>query len=193
MTYNNRYNILDKIIAKFRSKEITKNFNLKNKKILDFGCGSNFFELKKRYSNCSKVTLIDKLGEPFKDGNTEFLNYKDLNELNDLDKKIINKDYDLIFLLAVIEHLDEPENVIKILKKKISDNGTIFITAPGKKSKWILEFLAFKLKLINADLVREHKRYYDKLEYEKLSKLTDTKIIKFYYFELGLNTVCLIK
>ena len=193
MTYNNRYNILDKIIAKFRSKEITKNFNLKNKKILDFGCGSNFFELKKRYSNCSKVTLIDKLGEPFKDGNTEFLNYKDLNDLYDLDKKITNKDYDLIFLLAVIEHLDEPENVIKILKKKISDNGTIFITAPGKKSKWILELLAFKLKLINADLVREHKRYYDKLEYDKLSKLANTKIIKFYYFEFGLNTVCLMK
>jgi len=190
MTYHNRYNILDKIIAKFRSKEITKNFNLENKKILDFGCGSNFFELKNKYSNCSKVTLIDKLGEPFKDGNTEFYNY---NDLNDLDQKITNKDYDLIFLLAVIEHFDEPENIIKILKKKISDKGIIFITAPGKKSQWILEFIAYKLKLINAELVREHKRYYDKLEYEKLSKLSDTKIIKFYYFEFGLNTVCLMK
>ena len=45
----------------------------------------------------------------------------------------------------------------------------MFITAPGKKSKWILEFLAYKLKLINAELIREHKRYYDKFEYEKLS------------------------
>ena len=69
----------------------------------------------------------------------------------------------------------------------------IFITAPGKKSQWILEFIAYKLKLINAELVREHKRYYDELEYEKLSKLADTKIIKFYYFEFGLNTVCLMK
>ena len=48
-------------------------------------------------------------------------------------------------------------------------------------------------KLINAELIREHKRYYDKFEYEKLSKLSDTKIIKFYYFEFGLNTVCLMK
>ena len=75
MTYNNRYNILDKIIAKFRSREITKNFNLEGKKILDFGCGPSLNELKNRYSTCSKVTLVDKLGEPFKDGNTEFLNY----------------------------------------------------------------------------------------------------------------------
>ena len=83
--------------------------------------------------------------------------------------------------------------ILMNLKKKISDNGIIFITAPGKKSKWILEFLAYKLKIINAELLKEHKRYYDELEYEKLSKLADTKIIKFYYFEFGLNTVCLMK
>ena len=46
MTYNNRYYIIDKIIAKFRSREITKNFNLEDKKILDFGCGSNLKNLK---------------------------------------------------------------------------------------------------------------------------------------------------
>ena len=191
MTYNNRYNILDKIIAKFRSREITKNFNLEGKKILDFGCGPSLNELKNRYSTCSKVTLIDKLGEPFKHENTEFINFD--NDLNDLDQKITYKDYDFIFLLAVIEHLDEPENIIKILKKKILDNGILFITAPGKKSKWILEFLGYKLKIINAELLKEHKRYYDKLEYEKLSKLADIKIIKFYYFEFGLNTACLMK
>jgi len=191
MTYNNKYYIVDKIIAKFRSREITKNFNLDGKKILDFGCGSNFKELKNRYSTCSKVTLIDKLGEPFKYENTDFINFN--NDLNDLDQKITYKDYDFIFLLAVIEHIDEPENIIKILKKKISNNGILFITAPGKKSKWVLELLAYKLKIINAELLKEHKRYYDELEYEKLSKLADTKIIKFYYFEFGLNTVCLMK
>ena len=191
MTYNNKYYFVDKIIAKFRSREIKKNFNLENKKILDFGCGSNFKELKSRYSDCSKITLIDKLGEPFKHENTEFINFN--NDLNDLDQKITYKDYDFIFLLAVIEHLDKPENIIKILKKKISDNGILFITAPGKKSKWILEFLGYKLKIINAELLKEHKRYYDELEYEKLSKLADIKIIKFYYFEFGLNTVCLMK
>ena len=52
MAYNNKYNILDKIISNFRSREIKKNFNLKNKKILDFGCGPNFKDLEKRYSLC---------------------------------------------------------------------------------------------------------------------------------------------
>ena len=191
MIYTNKYSIIDKIIAKFRSREITKNFNLEGKKILDFGCGPNFTELKNTYSTCSKVTLMDKLGEPFKHENTEFINFN--NDLHDLDQKITNKDYDFIFLLAVIEHIEKPENILKILKKKISDDGILFITAPGKKSQWILEFLAFKLKIINEELLKEHKRYYDESEYEKLSKLAGTKIIKFYYFEFGLNTVCLMK
>jgi len=191
MTYNNRFSIIDKIIAIFRNREIGKNFNLESKKILDFGCGSNFKDLNNRYSNCSEVTLIDKIGEPFNDGRTEFFNFN--GDLKYLDKKIADKNYDIIFLLAVIEHMDRPEDVINILKKKISDNGVLFLTAPGKKSQWILEFLAYKLKLINEELTREHKRYYDKFEYEKLSKLTSMKIIKFYYFELGLNTACLMK
>ena len=191
MSYTNKYNILDQIISNFRSREIRKNFDLKNKKILDFGCGPNFKDLEKRYSLCSKVTLIDKIGEPFNNDKIEFINFN--NDLEYLDNKIIFKDYDFIFLLAIIEHLEKPEDVIKILKKKLSDNGLLFITAPGKKSKRILELLAYKLKLINEELVREHKRYYDEFEYEKLSKLSNTKIIKFYYFEFGLNTVCLMK
>ena len=53
--------------------------------------------------------------------------------------------------------------------------------------------MAFRLKIINAELVREHKRYYDLDEYKKLSTLTNMRILKFYFFELGLNTVCLLK
>ena len=53
--------------------------------------------------------------------------------------------------------------------------------------------MAYKLKIINAELVREHKRYYDMDEYTKLSTLTNMKILKFYFFEFGLNTVCLLK
>ena len=96
-------------------------------------------------------------------------------------------------MLAVVEHLDHPENILNMLKNKLTTDGFILLTAPGKKSKWILEFMAYRLKIINAELVREHKRYYDLDEYNKLSALINMKIIKFYFFEFGLNTVCLLK
>ena len=84
------------------------------------------------------------------------------------------------------------------MNRKISVIGLGYVGLPvavafGKKSKVILEFLAFKLGVINADLVREHKRYYDKNEYDILSKKTDSIIKKFYFFQLGLNTVCILR
>ena len=101
--------------------------------------------------------------------------------------------YDIIILSAVIEHLDKPELILNILKKRLSKDGIIFLTAPSWKSKPILEFLGYKLNIINANLVNEHKRYYDLEEYKKLSKLVGMKIKKFYFFQFGLNTVCILR
>ena len=121
--------------------------------------------------------------------NLNYINYD--NDLNLLDEKVENNFYDIIILTAVIEHLDNPEKILNILKKLIN-NGIIFLTAPSWKSKPILEFLAYKLKVINEHLIREHKRYYDLEEYKKLSKLINLKIKKFYFFQFGMNTVCIL-
>tara|TARA_B100001250_G_scaffold414055_1_gene450432 strand:+ start:1186 stop:1758 length:573 start_codon:yes stop_codon:yes gene_type:complete len=187
----NSYNLLDKLIAHLRSRELKKNFSIVDKKILDFGCGSNFNKLKKIYKDCKEATLVDRVSEDFIEGKISFINYQ--NDITNLDQKIKNDTYDVIILSAVIEHLDSPEDILNILKYKLNQNGFFFLTAPGKKSQAILEFLAYKLGLINADLVREHKRYYDKNEYEILSKKTNLIIKKFYFFEFGLNTACILK
>ena len=189
--YNNSFNSLDKLIAKLRQREMKKNISLKNKNILDFGCGSNFKKLISVYKDCQSITAIDRTGSDFKIKNFYFYNYQD--DLNILEKKIMRQKFDVIILGAVIEHLDKPELVLNILKKRLSDDGIIFLTAPSWASKPILEFLGYKLNIINADLVREHKRYYDLDEYKKLSKLIKMDIKKFYFFQLGLNTVCILR
>jgi hypothetical protein len=53
--------------------------------------------------------------------------------------------------------------------------------------------MAFKLNLINADLVKEHKRYYNKDEYIDLAKKTESNLINFKYFLLGMNTIAILK
>lgn len=40
----------------------------------------------------------------------------------------------------------------------------LYITTPSKKSKKLLEFLAFKLKLISKEQILDHKNYFDKDE-----------------------------
>jgi len=191
MKYNNSFNALDKLIAKFREREIKKNISFHNKNILDFGCGSSFEKLIKTYKNCQSITAIDRTGVDFKKENFYFYNYED--DLEILKKKIIHQRFDIIILTAVIEHLEKPELILNILKERLNKDGILFLTAPSWKSKPILEFLGYKLNIINADLVKEHKRYYDLEEYKKLSKLVSMNIKKFYFFQLGLNTVCILR
>ena len=64
--YTNSYNILDKFIASFRLKEMKKNVSLEGKNVIDFGCGSDFTKLTNIYSECKKITAIDKTENDFK-------------------------------------------------------------------------------------------------------------------------------
>lgn len=187
----NNYNILDQLIAYLRNKELLKNDRIKGKKIIDFGCGSNFQDIEKRYKKAQEIVLIDRLGENFSKRNVKFINYKD--KLINIDHELKEKKFDIIILAAVIEHLDKPENVIKHMKKFLNNDGYFLLTAPSVHSKWLIEFLAFKLGVINADLVREHKRYYNKKEYEALSEKSGCDLVKFYFFELGMNTSAILK
>ena len=187
----NKYNILDQLIAYLRNKELLKNDRIKGKKIIDFGCGSNFRDIEKRYKESQQVVLIDRWGENFSKKNIKFINYKD--NLANIDYELKEEKFDIIILAAVIEHLDQPENVIKHMKKFLNNDGYFLLTAPSVHSQWLIEFLAYKLGVINADLVREHKRYYNKKEYETLSEKSGCDLVQFYFFELGMNTAAILK
>lgn len=191
MEYKNTYNTLDKLIAYLRNREVLNNNDLDNKNIIDFGCGSDFKSLKKRYGKTKEAFLIDRCAESFGEGKFTFVNYED--RIEKLDDKLKNKKFDIIIMCAIIEHLDFPENIINYLKKYLNNNGYFFLTAPSKYSKPLLEFLGYKLGIINKELLAEHKRYYNKNEYVELSKKTNLKLEKFYFFEFKMNTAAILK
>lgn len=191
MKFLNSYNILDKLISFIRNYELLKNKRIIGKKIIDFGCGSNFQNITKKYSKASRAVLIDLYGDDFIKNNIKFINYN--KDLNKIDIELKNEKFDIIILAAVIEHLDNPAAIIKFLKKFLNKNGYFLLTAPSIYSKPILEFMAFKLHLINEDLVREHKRYYNKDQYINLAKETESNLINFKFFLLGMNTIAILK
>ena len=191
MKFLNSYNILDKLISFIRNYELLKNKRIIGKKIIDFGCGSNFQNITKKYSKASRAVLIDLYGDDFIKNNIKFINYN--KDLNKIDIELKNEKFDIIILAAVIEHLDNPAVIIKFLKKFLNKNGYFLLTAPSIYSKPILEFMAFKLHLINEDLVREHKRYYNKDQYINLAKETESNLINFKFFLLGMNTIAILK
>tara|TARA_E500000178_G_C16985387_1_gene737931 strand:- start:715 stop:1290 length:576 start_codon:yes stop_codon:yes gene_type:complete len=191
MKLRNTYNILDQFIAYLRDREVQKNNNFKDMSILDFGCGSNFQSIKKKYKKAKDVFLVDIHSKSFNDGKFTFINYQ--NNFEFLSKKLNSKKFDIIIMSAIIEHVDFPEKLINFLKKYLTDDGYFFLTAPSVYSKPVLEFMGFKLGIINSDLLNEHKRYYNKKEYDDLSQKTNLNLEKFYFFELKMNTAAILK
>lgn len=98
---------------------------IKNKKVLDFGCGNGGFLFKcKDYT--SEVIGIE-LEIQFKD----FFKEKNLKVFEDLSEINLNEKFDLITAFHVFEHLKDPLMVLNELKKYLAKDGEIIIEVPN--------------------------------------------------------------
>lgn len=178
------FNFVDKFVAKLRLNQIV-DFVDEGEVVLDFGCGAKSFLL-----GC--VTKKIKLGigldyevKDAKEENVEYVNYK-------FDGKLPFKDefFNKIFLLAVLEHIevDQVEKLFLEFKRILKNSGEIILTTPTPVSKNMLEFLAYKMKIISSEEIRDHKKYYDKREINKLAERCGLKLIGYKLFQFGLNS-----
>lgn len=103
---------------------------------------------------------------------------------------------DVVLLMAVIEHVVYPENAVSLIKSiydKLNYGGYLIVTTPHKRSQKILEFLALKIKMINAEEILDHKHYYDKEELIVLMQQCGFVYVKHKYFQWGLNNLIICK
>ena len=96
-----------------------------NKSILDFGCGWGDFliQLKKHSKNCSGIELRKNCINFIKK------NYRNINISDNLNK--FKKNFDVITLFHVLEHIPNQVETLKKLKKKIKKGGKIIIEVPS--------------------------------------------------------------
>ena len=106
--------------------------NLKNKDILDFGCGwGGFLRNVKNYKSLSGIELRN-----------ECINYIQKNikkidisdNLNSFDKK-----FDIITMFHVLEHIPYQIKTLKLLKSKLKNKGKIIIEVPHAEDFLILQ------------------------------------------------------
>ena len=122
---------------------------IKNKIVLDFGCGNGDF-LYKSQNILKKGIGIDPGFAGKKHSDNKKINFlKKINQINDLDFK-----FDSIFLFHVFEHLVNPIEVLTQLQLKLKKNGNLIIEVPHANN-----LLLKKLKIksfINFTLWSEH-------------------------------------
>ena len=82
----------------------------------------------------------------------------------DRDLPFEDSSFDFITMLAVLEHLDNPEAILHECARILRPGGGLLLTVPSWYAKPVLEFLAFKLRVVNPDEIRDHKRYFNREE-----------------------------
>jgi 2-polyprenyl-3-methyl-5-hydroxy-6-metoxy-1,4-benzoquinol methylase len=124
------------LILNHINKKVIK---LKKKKILDLGCGSGF--------------TLKRVSELFPNNNLYAYDYdnknsKNIKRIKNLKKfytgniNKINNKFDLIILMHVFEHINNPINFLNSLKKKLNPGGVICIQSPNIEKNF-LDILTF--------------------------------------------------
>lgn len=176
--------IIDLFIEKVRTSKIIGDIK-SHSVILDLGCGYEATFLNLISNKIKKGVGLDISVTPIKTS----ANITLIKGKVDQDIKLNSNQFDNITALATIEHVKNPNKMIKESYRLLKKGGVLSITTPSKYSKPILEFLAFKLKLISATEISDHKRYYDKNTLRDVLTQNGFKEnkIEIEYFELGVN------
>ena len=100
--------------------------------------------------------------------------------------------YDTIFMLAIVEHLDNPAKLIKLLARYLSPCGVIIITTPSPIAERILSW-GSKLHIFNKEQIAQHKGLYSLTELAAMAKCANLKVAYYSTFELGLNQLIVFR
>ncbi len=170
-------------MSKYELKQIpfsshTKIINLveRGKTVLDVGCSKGFLaeELKKK--GCT-ITGVDNNREDLREAGK----YYDRTFLLDIENDAIKGKYDIIILGDILEHLSEPEKVLKNIIKSLNKEGYIILSVPN------IANIYARLKLLFGNFDYEEKGIFDKTHlrfftiksFNKLIREAGYSVIKF--------------
>jgi len=148
--------------------------HLFKKEVLDYGCnwGSFLNLIKNHCKSCSGVELRKAC--------INFINknYKSIDIKNNLNK--FNKNFDVITLFHVLEHMPKQVETLKKMRKKIKKNGKIIIEVPSA-----LDFLIFidLPEFKKFTFWSEHLLLHTEKSLKKVLKVSGFKNIRVHYFQ----------
>jgi 2-polyprenyl-3-methyl-5-hydroxy-6-metoxy-1,4-benzoquinol methylase len=131
--------------------------------LLDIGCGlypANLLGLEGRTRRAVGIDMEPPAGFP--SGKLSFVKYRIEKSL-----PFPADEFDSVTMLAVLEHLDHPEAVVRECFRVLKPGGRLIVTIPSNYSKPVLEVLA-ALAIISREEIYDHKHYFSRKQCEKL-------------------------
>ena len=164
---------------------------LKGGSFLDIGCSQG--EIIKHLPEGSEYTGIEGNKDYFQAARQQnpgkkFINlYLDEENAKHLDVGRV----DVIIALAVIEHMENPVDVLSAMRRYLKPGGRIIISTPSKKSELVLRF-GSKLRIFTSEM-HEHKKQFSKDELFDMVKRSGYRVELYKSFEIGMNHLIVIR
>lgn len=178
--------ILEPLLRKMRIRRVLPYIRAHgNCRLLDIGCG-----WEARLLRAVEPYIASGVGVDFKA--PELATGKIRTECLTLADRLPYADasFDLVTMLAVLEHLDQPEAILQEIQRVLAPGGQLVLTVPSKAARPVLEFLAFRLGVVSREEIADHKVYYDRDSLINLMGRAGLNVSKHCYFQLGMNNFC---
>lgn len=183
--------ILEPVLRKFRISRISQALPQKIDLLVDFGCGEEAGVLKDLANYYDQAIGLD--GRVFDQRISEkiLLKQANLNERVNLS----DASADVVICLAVLEHVLKPQQLLNEAYRILRPGGVLLLTTPSWAAKPILEFLSYKLKIVDRREIEDHQRYFWKQELKDMLKIAhfDLAKSKVTYFQIICNNFVVAK
>ena len=181
--------VLDRVIWHMRSTRIRKNLPRSVENVADCGCGRTAPLLQTLLGKgvVKNATGID-INPDFSVATKSLTLFKaDLNEPLPLKEE----SFDAVLSLATLEHLDRPDLHLREIYRALKPDGTLLLTTPSPRGKPVLEFLAYRLKLIDRREIEDHRQYFNSTMLETALENAGftTAAISARTFQFGMNNL----
>jgi cyclopropane fatty-acyl-phospholipid synthase-like methyltransferase len=178
------FNALDLFICRWRSRVVRRHIT-PGSTVMDFGCGHQALFLRAIQNDLKQGIGLDYDATPSQLApNIEIRNFHFEDRFDFPDGC-----FDQVSILAVLEHiaLDQVDTLFREFSRILTPGGRVLITTPTPAAKPVLEFLAFKLKIISAPEIADHRHYYNKTDLHALATRHDLRFDVYHKFLLGFN------
>ena len=174
--------ILEPILRKMRIKQVLPFIQkYDNCHLLDVGCGWEALLLHELEPYIKKGVGIDFKAPAIKTAKIETIQASFEKVL-----PFKNDQFDVVTMLAVLEHLTYPDLILQEVKRVLKPGGGLILTVPSRYAKPLLEFLAYQVGIVNPEEIADHKRYFNKVDLVNI--LDGVLCVKtHYYFQFGFN------
>lgn len=98
----------------------------------------------------------------------------------------IDKQFDVAVMLAFLEHLAEPHNIVAHVAQIIKPGGLIIVTTPAPWARPVHDIGA-RLGIFSKDAADEHEKFLNRNDLKRIADQAGLELSRFYYFMLGFN------